>query len=87
MLATPRQAIEELIEMRRRDPSFRAWYPKRMRQIRNYLETVRFKGRPILDEPMSLTAIDAVIKEAWAMVQSHDPIRAMIEEMAAQGRA
>ena len=87
MLATPRQAIAELIDMRRRDPSFRGWYPKRMREIRNYLETQTYHGQPVLDVQMSLSNIDALIKEAWHRVQTHDPIKATIEQMAAQGRA
>lgn len=69
---TPAQAIDELIDMRSKDPSFRAWYPSRMRRIRKYLATITFRGIPMLDFPMRSAEIDAVLQEAWAVLKQRD---------------
>jgi len=63
-LTTPAQMIDELLEMRRE-----GWYRRRMNAIRAHLEFVQFHGRPILREPMSISAADACIKEAWDVVK------------------
>ena len=66
LMLTPAMAIDELLEMR----EGAKWYRKRLRAVRQHLETCRFHERPLLDEPMSLSAIDAVLKEAWHTVSS-----------------
>lgn len=60
MQVTPRAAIDEMLTMRKED-----WWLKRVRAVKKHLEGATFHGRPLLDEPMSMSAIDAVLKEAW----------------------
>lgn len=86
-LHTPREAIAELLEeaKRRRGTEH---YIKRMKAIERHLARCNFKGRPMLDEPMSMASIDAVLKEAWfAVKNAEDPLKTLIRDMAAQGNA
>lgn len=73
-LYTPRFVISELLEMRKGD----GWYRDRMAKIKAHLEKAHFHGRPLLDEPMTLSAADAVIKEAWATVKDRSPVEELI---------
>lgn len=85
-LWTPRQKLGEM----HASPKAKAesWFRKRLRRIEAHLSTVRFQGRPILDEKMSANAVDAVLEEAWDAVEhGPDELQQMIREMAAQGRA
>ena len=63
---TPAQAIDELMDMRKAE----RWYVNRLKRIREHLSGCQFKGMPLLDVPMSMSSIDAVLKEAWAIVNS-----------------
>lgn len=85
-LVTPRECLDELIDIANHTPGDH-WKAKNFRRVRNYLNTVQFKGRPILDEHMSMAAFDAVVKEAWAKLHAHDPLKKIITDMAAQGNA
>lgn len=69
-LGTPREAIEEMVKMRWGEE----WFLRRMKNIMLHLEGVQFRGRPILDEPMSVSAIDAVLKEAFAAISKPQPL-------------
>lgn len=73
-LYTPRFVISELLEMRKGE----GWYERRMKQISGHLERTEFRGRPLVDVPMSLSAVDAVIKEAWATVKDQSPVEDLI---------
>lgn len=73
-LYTPRYVIAELTEMRKAD----GWYVRRMKDVSRHLSRCDFHDRPILDEPMSLPAVDAVIKEAWATVKNWTPLDDLI---------
>lgn len=66
IFCTPAQAIDELLDMRKAEK----WYIKRLRRVRAHLAGCQFKGRPLLDERMSMSSIDAVLKEAWSVVNS-----------------
>lgn len=85
-LWTPRQKLKEMKE----SPKAKAesWFRKRLGEIERHLSVIKFHDRPILDEPMTANAVDAVLEEAWDAVQhAPDAMQAMIREMAAQGRA
>jgi hypothetical protein len=85
-LWTPRGKLKEM----RESPTAKAhsWFRTRLDSIEKHLAKVQFHGRPMLDEPMKASAVDAVIEEAWDAVEhAPDEILAMIKEMAAEGRA
>jgi hypothetical protein len=74
---TPAEAIAELFQMRR-EP----WFRKRLAKAKAHLERTTFRGRPLIHEPMSMAAIDAVLKEAWSAVKVEgDPLEQMMREM------
>lgn len=85
-LHTPREALAELLDMahKERGGEFKV---KRYKQIRRHLETCRFHGRPLMDEPMTMSSIDAVLKEAWFVVKNADTTEAFIRSLPAQGTA
>lgn len=58
------------------------WYRKRLAKVKRHLERATFHGRPLIHEPMSMAAIDAVLKEAWAAVK-HEPdsLETMLRDM------
>lgn len=66
IMCTPAMALDELMDMRKAEK----WYVKRLKRVRRHLERCRFHGRPLLDEPMSMASIDAVLKEAWFVVNT-----------------
>lgn len=66
-LGTPRQAILEMVQMRKEE-----WFLRRMKRVWQHLEKVQFRGRPLIDEPMSVAAIDAVLKEAMAATEPRE---------------
>jgi hypothetical protein len=73
-LYTPRFVISELMEMRKGE----GWYRDRMAKITKHLERTQFRGQCMLDVPMSLSGVDAVIKEAWAAVKDRSPVEELI---------
>lgn len=77
IVTTPGEAIDELFAMRR-EP----WFRKRLAKVRAHLERATFHGRPMLREPMSMSAIDAVLKEAWAVTKvAPDSLTQMMREL------
>ena len=76
---TPRQWLAEVEEM---IPHGEQWRRKRYAKIRAFLEKETFHGRPVLDEPMSMSNFDALMKEAWARVKDEpDPLEQMMRDM------
>jgi hypothetical protein len=84
---TPRQALVEMYQMRGGVARCPKWFEKRLDAIGNYLSRVKFKGRPILDERMSMTSIDAVLKEAWHAVNTPEYRQQEFERVAGEANA
>jgi hypothetical protein len=66
VMCTPRQALSEMRDMRAAEK----WFVARLDRIEKHLAKCQFRGRPLLDEPMSVSGIDAVLKEAWFTVNA-----------------
>jgi len=78
VVTTPADAIDELLSMRR-EP----WFRRRLQLVKAHLASAQFHGRPLLDVPMSMSAIDAVLKEAWFEVQrreKQEPIERLLDD-------
>lgn len=88
-MVTPRMALDEMIK-RERKREGQSFLVKRLGKIRKHLAKCYLPRCPVslLDLPMKEVEFDAVIKEAWATVQSEpDGIKTLIQNLAAQGRA
>lgn len=70
VLCTPRQALAEMYMMRGGVAQCPKWFEKRLDAVGEYLSAIDYKGRPILDEPMGMASIDAVLKEAWTAINT-----------------
>jgi hypothetical protein len=88
-MVTPRSAIDEWLNQQRRVAG-QEFLMKRLKQIKRHLVKCYLPGCPVslLDLPMKSHEFDAVVDEAWKTIQAaEDPIKGLIREMAAEGRA
>lgn len=83
-LQTPRDVLNEV----RRGANKPWWATRLANRMEAHLTRSMFRGRPIIDTPMSEAACEAVLEEARKMVREPDPadpVGEMLYDMAPKG--
>ena len=85
-LHTPRAVLQEMVGGKRRP-----WWADRLaKRIEIHLAITLWKGKPLIDTPMSAAMAEAVIDEALNVVRMPDPgdpVGEMLYDMAPRGNA
>lgn len=78
-LHTPREVLANVISSPRKP----WWATRLMARIEQHLTDAQFQGKPVIDTPMSMLAVEAVLEEALEVVRmpGNDPIDDMMRDM------
>lgn len=79
-LHTPREVLAQVVAA----PNKPWWASRLMGRIEKYLTETQFRGQPVIDTPMSMLAVEAVLEEALNVVRmpGADPIDDMLNDVA-----
>lgn len=77
-LHTPREVLAQVVAQ----PNKPWWASRLMGRIEKHLTDTLHNGRPVIDTPMSMLAVEAVLEEALNVVRmpGRDPIEDMLND-------
>lgn len=78
-LHTPREVLAQVVAQ----PNKPWWASRLMARIEKHLTEAQFQWKPVIDTPMSMLAVEAVLEEALNVVRmpGNDPVDDMLNDV------